>query len=337
MKAILFSKYGSPDVLQFTDVEKPTPDENQVLVKVIAASANPLDWHRMRGQPFLVRMGEGLRKPKNQKLGADIAGRVDAVGKNVTEFKPGDEVFGVGSGGFAEYALAGKSKLALKPVNLSFEAAAAVPVAAFTALQGLRDTGQIQAGQKVLVNGASGGVGTFAVQIAKAFGAEVTGVCSTPKLDMIRSIGADHVVDYTREDFTRNGQQYDLIYDAVGNRSVFAYRRALSSQGKCIIAGFTSLPRLLEYMILGSLVSKSGGKQIIGQGLASTAQENLLAIKALLETGKVVPVIDRCYPLSETAGAIRYLETGHASGKVIIIVKFRDQSGQNDAANIGSL
>ena len=337
MKAILFSKYGSPDVLQFTDVEKPTPDENQVLVKVIAASANPLDWHRMRGQPFLVRMGEGLRKPKNQKLGADIAGRVDGVGKNVTEFKPGDEVFGVGSGGFAEYALAGKSKLALKPANLSFEAAAAVPVAAFTALQGLRDTGQIQAGQKVLVNGASGGVGTFAVQIAKAFGAEVTGVCSTPKLDMVRSIGADHVVDYRREDFTRNGQQYDLIYDAVGNRSVSAYRRALSSDGKCVIAGFTSLPRLLEYMILGSLVSKSGGKQIIGQGMASTAQENLLAIKELLETGKVVPVIDRCYPLSETAGAIRYLETGHASGKVIIIVKSRDQSRQNDAANIGSL
>jgi len=337
MKAILFSKYGSPDVLQFTDVEKPTPDENQVLVKVIAASANPLDWHRIRGQPFLVRMGEGLRKPKNQKLGADIAGRVDGVGKNVTEFRPGDEVFGVGSGGFAEYALAGKSKLALKPANLSFEAAAAVPVAAFTALQGLRDTGQIQAGQKVLVNGASGGVGTFAVQIAKAFGAEVTGVCSTPKLDMVRSIGADHVVDYRREDFTRNGQQYDLIYDAVGNRSVSAYRRALSSDGKCVIAGFTSLPRLLEYMILGSLVSKSGGKQIIGQGMASTAQENLLAIKELLETGKVVPVIDRCYPLSETAGAIRYLETGHASGKVIIIVKSRDQSRQNDAANIGSL
>jgi len=337
MKAILFSKYGSPDVLQFTDVEKPTPDENQVLVKVIAASANPLDWHRIRGQPFLVRMGEGLRKPKNQKLGADIAGRVDGVGKNVTEFKPGDEVFGVGSGGFAEYALAGKSKLALKPANLSFEAAAAVPVAAFTALQGLRDTGQIQAGQKVLVNGASGGVGTFAVQIAKAFGAEVTGVCSTPKLDMVRSIGADHVVDYRREDFTRNGQQYDLIYDAVGNRSVSAYRRALSSDGKCVIAGFTSLPRLLEYMLLGSLVSKSGGKQIIGQGMASTAQENLLAIKELLETGKVVPVIDRCYPLSETAGAIRYLETGHASGKVIIIVKSRDPSGQNDAANIGSL
>ena len=329
MKAILFPKYGSPDVLQLTEVDKPTPNENQVLIKVIAASANPLDWHRMRGEPFLARMGEGLRKPKNQKLGADVAGRVESVGKNVTEFRPGDEVFGVCSGAFAEYALAGPGKLALKPANLSFEAAAAVPVAAFTALQGLRDTGQIQAGQKVLVNGASGGVGTFAVQIAKAFGAEVTGVCSTSKLDMVRSIGADHIVDYTREDFTRNGQHYDLIYDAVGNRSVFAYRRALRSRGKCVIAGFTSLPRLLEYMILGSLVSKSRGKQIIGQGMASTAPENLLAIKELLETGKVVPVIDRCYPLSETAEAIRYLETGHARGKVIIIARSHDQSGHN--------
>lgn len=326
MKAILFPKYGSPDVLQFADVEKPTPDENQVLVKVIAASVNPLDWHRMRGKPFLVRMSEGLRKPKYQKLGADLAGRVESVGKNVTEFKPGDEVFGVGSGSFAEYALAGKSKLVTKPANLSFEAAAAVPVAAFTALQGLRDTGQIQAGQKILVNGASGGVGHFAVQIAKSYGAEVTGVCSTPKLGMVRSIGADHVVDYTREDFTRNGQHYDLIYDAVGNRSVSAYLRALSSQGKCVIAGFTSLPRLFEYMILGRFMSKTAGRQIIGQGLASTAHENLLVIKELLETGKVIPVIDKCYPLSETAEAIRYLETGHARGKVIVVVRPHDQS-----------
>ncbi|MEO7841924.1 MAG: NAD(P)-dependent alcohol dehydrogenase [Anaerolineales bacterium] len=326
MKAILFPKYGSPDVLLFADVEKPTPDENQVLVKVIAASTNPLEWHRMRGKPFLVRMSEGLPKPKNQKLGADLAGRVESVGKNVTEFKPGDEVFGVGSGAFAEYALAGKSKLATKPANLSFEAAAAVPVAAFTALEGLRDTGQIQAGQKVLVNGASGGVGHFAVQIAKSYGAEVTGVCSTPKLGMVRSIGADHVVDYTREDFTRNGRHYDLIYDAVGNRSVSAYLRALSSQRKCVIAGFTSLPHLFEYMILGRLMSKTAGKQIIGQGLASTAHENLLVIKEMLETGKVIPVIDKCYPLRETAEAIRYLETGHARGKVIIIVESHDQS-----------
>ena len=324
MKAILFPKYGSPEVLQLTEVEKPTLNENQVLIKVLAASANPLDWHRMRGEPFLARMGEGLRKPKNQKLGADVAGQVESVGKNITEFKPGDEVFGVCSGAFAEYALASPGKLVLKPANLSFEAAAAVPVAAFTALQGLRDTGQIQTGQKILVNGASGGVGTFAVQIAKAFGAEVTGVCSTPKLDMVRSIGADHVVDYTLEDFTRNGQVYDLIYCAIGNRSAFDYRRALKPQGICVIAGFTSMPRLFGNMILGPLVSRAGGRQIIGQGMASTPHENLLVIKELLEAGKVIPVLDRCYPLSETAEAIRYLEKGHARGKVIITVNSHD-------------
>jgi len=280
----------------------------------------------MNAKKYLVRMGEGFLKPKSPKLGADVAGKVEAVGSSVTEFQPGDEVFGVCSGSFAEYALAGKSKLARKPVNLSFEAAAAVPVAGFTALEGLHDKGQIQAGQKVLINGAAGGVGTFAVQIAKSFGAEVTGVCSTPKLDMVRSIGADHVVDYTREDFSRNGQQYDLIYDAVGNRSVFAYLRALSLRGKCVIAGFTSLPRLLEHMILGPRMSKPEGKQIIFQGMASTAHENLLTLKGLLETGKIVPVIDRRYPLSETAEAIRYLEAGHAQGKVVITVAHKDET-----------
>jgi NADPH:quinone reductase-like Zn-dependent oxidoreductase len=320
MKAILFTKYGSPDVLQFAEVEKPTPQDKQVLVKVYAASANPLDWHRMRGAPFLARLGEGLLKPQKPKLGADVAGKVEAVGSSVTEFQSGDEVFGVCSGSFAEYALAGAGKLALKPAKLSFEAAAAVPVAAFTALQGLYEKGQIRAGQKVLINGAAGGVGTFAVQIAKSFGAEVTGVCSTPKLDMVRSIGADHVIDYTREDFSRNGQHYDLIYDAVGNRSLFAYIRALSSQGKCVLAGFTSLPRLLEHMVLGPRMSMAEGKQIIGQGMASTSQENLLVIKELLEVGKIVPVIDRCYPLSRTAEAISYLEKGHAAGKVVIKV-----------------
>jgi len=320
MKAILYPKYGSPDVLQFKDVEIPTPSENQVLVKVHAASANPLDWHSMRAKPFLVRLGDGLLKPKDPRLGVDVAGTVEAVGSSVTEFQPGDEVFGLGSGTFAEYALAKESKLALKPANLSFEAAAAAPVAAFTALQGLCDMGQVQAGQKVLINGAAGGVGTFAVQIAKSFGAEVTGVCSTPKLDMVRSIGADHVVDYTREDFSRSGRQYDLIYDAVGNRSASAYIRALRPQGKCVIAGFTSLPRLLEYMLLGPRIARRAGKQMIGQGMASTNRENLLIIKELLETGKVVPVIDRSYPLSETAEAIRYLEKGHAAGKVVISV-----------------
>lgn len=318
MKAILFTKYGSPDVLQFTEVEKPTPKDHQVLVRVHAASANPLDWHHMRGTPFLVRLGDGFLKPKDPKLGADVAGVVEAIGSNVTEFKPGDEVFGVCSGSFGEYAVAAESKLALKPANLSFEAAAAVPVAAFTALQGLRDKGRIRAGEKVLINGASGGVGTFAVQIAKSFGAEVTGVCSTPKLDMVRSIGADHVVDYTREDFTRNGRHYDLIYDAVGNRSVFDYMRALSPQGKCVIAGFTGLPRLFEHMILGRRMSKPEGKQIVGQGMAATPKTDLLIIKELLEAGTVVPVIDKCYPLDKTAEAVRYLERGHARGKVVI-------------------
>jgi len=322
MKAILFPKYGSPDVLQFTEVEKPTPSENQVLVKVVAAAANPLDWHRMRGEPFLARMGEGLRTPKNPKLGADIAGRVEAVGKNVTEFKPGDEVFGaVGAGGFAEYVCTREKNLALKPGNLSFETVAAAPVVGYTALQGLRDTGKIQAGQTVLVNGASGGVGHFAVQIAKSYGTEVTGVCSTRNLDMVRSIGADHMVDYTREDFTRNGQRYDLIYCAIGNRSAFDYRRALKPQGICVIAGFTSLPRLFGNMILGPLVSRKGGKKVTGMGISNANKTDLLIIKELLESGKVVPVIDRRYPLRETAEAIRYLETGHALGKVIVNVE----------------
>ena len=321
MKAIIFPKYGSPDVLQLKEVEKPTPKDNEVLIKVHAASANPLDWHRMRGEPFLARMGEGFLKPKNPKLGADIAGRVEAVGSNVTEFQPGDEVFGsVGAGGFAEYVCAREKYFVLKPGNLSFEEAAAAPVVGFTALQGLRDKGQIQSGQKVLINGASGGVGTFAVQIAKSYGAEVTGVCSTRNLDMVRSIGADHVIDYTREDFTRNGQHFDLIYDAVGNRSVSDYKRALSPQGICVIAGFTSLSRLFEHMVLGPLVSKTGSKQIGLQGIATTSKKDLLVIKELLEAGKVVPVIDKSYPLSETAEAIRYLEKGHARGKVVITV-----------------
>jgi len=318
MKAILFTKYGSPDVLELTETEKPTPKDKQVLVKVHAASANPLDWHHMRGAPFLVRLSDGFLKPKDPKLGADIAGVVEAVGENVTEFKPADEVFGVCSGGFAEYALAGESRLALKPTTLSFEAAAAVPVAGFTALQGLRDSGKIQAGQKVLINGAAGGVGSFAVQIAKAYEAEVTGVCSTRNLDMVRSIGANHVIDYTQEDFTKSGQEYDLIYDAVGNRSVFDLRRALTPQGTCIITGFGGMLRLITQMILGPLVSKKEGKKVAFQGIATTPKEDLLDIKELLEAGKVVPVIDRCYPLEETAQAIRYLEKGHAQGKVVI-------------------
>jgi NADPH:quinone reductase-like Zn-dependent oxidoreductase len=321
MKAILFTRYGSPDVLQVTEAEKPVPNENQVLIKVMAASANPLDWHRMRGEPFLARMGEGLRKPQDPRLGADVAGQVESVGKNVTEFKPGDEVFGaVGAGSFAEYVCTREKNLALKPVNVSFEAAAAAPVVGYTALQGLRDHGKIRAGQKVLVNGAAGGIGTFAVQLAKSYGTEVTGVCSTRNLDMVCSIGADHVVDYTREDFTRTGQQYDLIYDAIGNRSIFDYRRALAPLGKCVIAGFTSLPRLFEHMVLGPLVSRRGNRKVGMMGISNAKKEDLLTIQELLETGKVVSVIDRRYPLTETAEAIRYLETLHARGKVIINV-----------------
>ena len=326
MKAIVFTNYGPPEALQLIETETPTPKDHQVLVKVYAASANPLDWHRMRGAPFLARLGEGLLKPKNPMLGADIAGQVQAVGSNVTEFEPGDEIFGVTVGGFAEYVCAAETKVALKPANLSFESAAAVPVAAFTALQGLRDKGQIQAGQKVLINGAAGGVGTFAVQFAKAFGAEVTGVCSTRNLDMVRSIGADHVVDYTQEDFTKDGQLYDLIYDAVGNRSVSEYKRALSPQGMCVIAGFTSLPRLFEHMVLGPLTSKAGSKQVGLQGLATTHKKDLVVIKELLEAGKAVPVIDRCYPLHEVPEAIRYLEQGHAQGKVVITVEHIDRT-----------
>jgi|SRR5579859_2019756 len=325
MKAILYPTYGSPDVLQFNEVERPTPKDNEILVKMYAASVNPLDWHLMRASPFLVRLGGGLRKPKEPRLGADFAGRVEAVGNNVTQFQPGDEVFGAATGAFAGYACVAENEVALKPANLSFEEAAAVPVAAITALQGLRDKGQVHSGQKVLVNGASGGVGTFAVQIAKSFGAEVTGVCSTRNLDLVRSIGADHVIDYTQVDFTRNGQRYDLIYDAVGNRSVTDYRRALNPGGMCVVAGFSSLPRLFQHMILGPLRSKIGSRKVGLMG-AKIHQKDLICMKDLLEAGKVVPVIDRRYPLCEVPEAIRYLEKGHARGKVVITVNQDDES-----------
>jgi NADPH:quinone reductase-like Zn-dependent oxidoreductase len=321
MKAIVYTEYGSPDVLQLREIEKPTPKENGVLIKVHTAAANPLDWHRMRGAPFVARLSEGFFRPTIPQLGADVAGRVEAVGSKVTQFKPGDEVFGCVVGSFAEYVCAREKLVVLKPANISFEEAASVPVVAYTALQGLRDAGQIQPGQKVLVNGASGGVGTFAVQYAKLVGAEVTGVCSTRNLEMVRSIGADHVIDYTQEDFTRNGQQYDLIYDAVGNRSVSDYKRALSPNGRCVIAGFTNLSRLFEHIVLGAWASKTGSKKVGLMGVAEPNQRDLLVAKELLEARKVVAVIDRCYPLSETAEAIRYLETGHARGKVIIMVE----------------
>jgi NADPH:quinone reductase-like Zn-dependent oxidoreductase len=325
MKAIVYTKYGSPDVLQFKEVEKPAPTDGQILVKIYAASANPLDWHLMRASPFLARLAGGLRKPKDPRLGADFAGRVEAVGANVAQFQPGDEVFGASTGAFAEYICVAESEVALKPANLSFEQAAAVPVAATTALQGLRDTGQIHTGQRVLVNGASGGVGTFAVQIARAFGTEVTGVCSTRNLDMVRSIGADHAIDYMKEDFTRTGQHYDLIYDAVGNSSVSAYRRALNPGGTCVVAGFTSLPRLFEHMLLGPLRSKIGDKKVGLMGTAQIKQKDLVSLRELLEAGKVTPVIDRRYSLREVPEAIRYLEAKHARGKVVITVDQNDK------------
>jgi NADPH:quinone reductase-like Zn-dependent oxidoreductase len=322
MKAVVYTRYGSPDVLQLKEMPKPALKDDGVLVKVHAAAANPADWHLMRGTPFFVRFEAGFPRPKNPVLGVDIAGRVEAVGSGVTRFRPGDDVFGgISPGGFAEYAAVPEDSLALKPAALSFEEAAAVPGVGFTALQGLRDHGRIQAGQNVLINGASGGVGTVAVQLAKSYGAEVTGVCSTRNLDMVRSLGADHVVDYTREDFTRNGQPYDLIFCAVGNRSVADYRRALSPNGRCVVSGFTTLAHLLiQVTLLGSWVSRTGSKKIGHMGTAIPNQQDLITIKELFETGQIVPVIDRCYPLSETAEAIRYLEAGHARGKVVITV-----------------
>jgi NADPH:quinone reductase-like Zn-dependent oxidoreductase len=329
MKAIVYTKYGPPDVLNLEEVQKPTPKDDEVLVKVHAASANAADWHLMRADPFLVRlMGFGLLKPKNGLLGADIAGRVEAVGRNVTQFQPGDEVFGdlsgSGFGGFAEYVCATEDALALKPANVSFEEAAAVPLAAVTALQGLRYKGQIQPGQKVLINGASGGVGTFAVQIAKSFGAEVTGVCSTSKLDMVRSIGADHVIDYTQEDFTKNGQQYDLILAANGYHPISDYRRALSPEGTYVMTGGSGA-QMLQAMTLGPIMSMTGSKKM---GYLSMKQnkEDLVFMKELLEDGKITPVIDRAYPLSEIPEAIRYLEEGHATGKVVITVAHDDKT-----------
>jgi NADPH:quinone reductase-like Zn-dependent oxidoreductase len=323
MKAIVYTEYGSPDVLRFEEVEKPAPGDNEVLVEVHAASANPADWHLMRAEPFLARLANGLLKPKNTRLGADVAGRVEAIGGDVTQLQVGDDVFGEMSldelGSFAEYACVPEELLALKPARMTFEQAAAVPLAAVTALQGLRDKGRIQPGQRVLINGASGGVGTFSVQIARSFGTEVTGVCSTRNLDLVRSIGADHVIDYTQQDFTQTGQRFDLIFDAVGNRSASDLKRALSPNGICSVAGFTSLSRLFQTMLLG-------GKKVGMMKTAKANKEDLIFIKELLEAGKVVPVIDRSYPLAETAEAIRYLEQGHARGKVVIMVAREDST-----------
>lgn len=322
MKAIIYTHYGSPDVLQLEEVEKPAPRDDEVLIHVHAVSVNAGDLHLLRGEPFLLRLFSGLRKPKQKILGADVAGRIEAVGRNVKRFQPGDEVFGdlsrCGRGGFAEYVCARENALVLKPANLTFEQAAAVPVAGVTALQGLRGKGQIKPGQKVLVNGASGGVGTFAVQIAKALGAEVTGVCSTKNVDRVRSIGADYVIDYTQEDFTTNGQRYDLILAANGYHPLSMYKRALSPEGRYVMSGGSDA-QMFQAILLGPWISMVG-KQKMGNVLAGPDQRDLAFLGELLERGKVVPVIDRRYPLSEVAQAIRYLEEGHARGKVVITV-----------------
>jgi len=323
MKAIIYTKYGPPEVLQLQEVAKPAPKDNEVLVEVKAASVNAYDWHLLTADIFLIRlMGGGFLKPKNMIPGADISGRVEAVGSNVKQFRPGDEVFGdiaaCGNGGFAEYVSVPESALALKPANLSFEEAAAVPMAALTALMGLRDAGQIQPGQRVLINGASGGVGTFAVQIAKSFGTEVTAVCSTHNLEQARNLGADHVIDYTREDFTTSGQQYDLILAANGYHPLSAYKRSLTPQGIYVMAG-GSMAQIFQAMLLGSWMSKTGGKKMGGVS-AKIDQKDLGLLKELIEAGKVKPVIDRRYPLSEAAEALRYLGAGHARGKVVITV-----------------
>ncbi len=322
MKAIIHEKYGSPDVLQLKDVEKPMPSDDEVLVKIHAASVNAYDWHFLTADIFLIRLVGGFLKPKDTRLGADIAGRIETVGRNIKQFQPGDDVIGMVKGGFAEYACAPESSLALKPVNASFDQAAALPMAAITALQGLRDEGQIQAGQKVLINGASGGVGTFAVQIAKSFDTEVTAVCSTRNLEQARSIGADHVIDYTKEDFTKNGQHYDLVFAANGYHSLSAYKRSLTPKGIYVMAGGTMV-QIFQSMLFGSMMSEKGGRKLTGVR-AKPSQNDLVQVIELFETGKVESVIDRRYPLSETAEALRYLGKGHARAKIVITFENSD-------------
>lgn len=322
MKAIVYDQYGSSDVLNLTEVDKPIPADNQVLVKIEAASLNYGNVVLLRGKPFLARFAFGLRKPKYSIPGGDIAGRVEAVGKNVTQFQPGQHVFGdlsgCGWGGFAEYVSVPESALAVKPENITFEEAAAVPMAGVTALQGLRDKGMIQAGQKVLIHGASGGVGTFAVQIAKSFGADVTGVCSTRNLDVLRSIGADHVIDYTQEDFTKKGQKYDLILGANGNHSITAYKRCLKDNGVFIHVGGSG-SQLFQTMTLGSLYSITGKKKMSSL-LQRQNQKDLMILTELLESEKIKPVIDKTFKLDEIKEAFQYFEQGHAQGKVVLTI-----------------
>ena len=323
MKAIVYRNYGSPDVLGLEEVQKPAPNDDEILVKIHASSVNAWDWHNMRAQPLLARAETGWFKPKRHILGADVAGIVEAVGDDVAQFQPGDEVFGdlsdSGGGCFAEYVSASENAFALKPTSTTFEKAAAVPLAGLTALQGLRFNGNIQLGHKVLINGASGGVGTFAVQIAKALCAEVTAVCSTRNLDAAHSIGADHVIDYSSEDFTRIGQRYDLIFDGVGNLSPSNVKRLLNPGGVCAVIGFTSVRGMLKTVFLGPLVLLGSGKKM-GFMVAKMNQGDLSFLGELTEADKVVPVIDNTYPLSEVPEAVRYVEDVHARGKVVITV-----------------
>ena len=324
MKAIVCHNYGSPDVLRCEEVEKPTAGDDEALIRVRAASVNPVD-RVFRGRPYAIRILTGLRKPKDTRTGRDVAGRVEAVGRNITRFKPGDEVFGACRGAFAEYACAPESSLAAKPDNLTFEQAASVPVAALTALQGLRDRGRIRPGQKVLINGAAGGVGTFAVQIAKSFGADVTGVCSTRNVEMLRGIGADRVIDYTREDFTKGTQRYDLIFDCVSNHSLAAIRRVLNPDGVCVIAGGPEIWRVLTHSLKGLVLSPFVSQRFV-MLMARLTKKDLTVLRDLVKAGKVTPVIDRRYKLSEVPEAIRYLEEGHARGKVVITLAHDDET-----------
>jgi NADPH:quinone reductase-like Zn-dependent oxidoreductase len=323
MRAIVYRTYGSPDVLKLEEGAKPTPKDDEVLIHVSAAAVNAADWHLLTADIFLVRLNVGLLKPKHQILGADVAGRVEAIGRNVTQFQTGDEVFGdlsaSGRSTFAEYVCAREDALVVKPANLTFEEAAAVPLAAVTALQALRDTGQLQPRQKVLINGASGGVGSYAVQLAKAFGAEVTAVCSTRNVELVRSLGADQVIDYTQADFTKQGQRYDLILAANGYHSIFDYKRALTPTGRYVMTG-GSMAQFGQAVLLGPLLSMTG-KNKMGNMLARPNQKDLVFIKGLLEAGTVKPVIDRRYPLREVPEAIRYLGEGHAKGKIVITVE----------------
>ncbi len=322
MKAVVSDRYGGPEVMELREIEKPTPGANEVLVKVVASSLNALDWHFLKADPFLIRFMNGLTKPKSTILGADVAGIVEAIGPGVTDVQPGDAVYGdlapSGLGGLAEYTITTEKLLAPKPDSLSFEETAAVPIAGLTALQGLRDVGGLQPGMKVLVNGASGGVGTFTVQVAKALGAEVTAVCSTRKMDQARELGADHVIDYTKEDFTRNGQTYDIIFGANGDRSVGDYQRALTPTGTFVMAG-GSYSQMISVIALGGLKSKEGGQQF-KSFTAHASVEDLVTLNDMADEGVVRPAVERIYRLEQAAEAMAYLIDGHAAGKLVISV-----------------